>query len=74
MLTVLSPKNLPVEPAVALDQIAAGKPHSAADTIAQRLKSEGARAEPVGRFVEPGTLEPEGPSLLVRSEAVERRG
>ena len=44
VLTVLTPKNLPVRLlremrtlAVALDQIAAGKAHSAADTIAQSV-------------------------------------
>ena len=79
MLTVLAPKNLPVRLlremrtlAVALDQIAAGKAHSAADTIARRLKalelSQSDASWSRAQFIE--LLEPEGPSLLERSEAV----
>ena len=79
VLTVLVPKNLPVRLlremrtlAVALDQIAAGKAHSAADTIAQRLKalelSQSDASWSRAQFIE--LLEPEGPSLLERSEAV----
>ena len=78
VLTVLAPKNLPVRLlremrtlAVALDQIAAGKSHWAADTIA-RLKalelSQSDASWSRAQFIE--LLEPEGPTLLERSEAV----
>ncbi|CAE7375548.1 unnamed protein product [Symbiodinium sp. CCMP2592] len=79
VLTILGPKQLQIRLmremktlATALDQIAAGRAHAAADTIAQRLKAlELSQADGSwnrAQFLE--LLEPEGPSLLERDEAV----
>ncbi|CAE6967009.1 unnamed protein product [Symbiodinium sp. CCMP2592] len=79
VLTVLAPRQMPVRTlremktlAAALDQIAAGRSHSAADLLAQRLKAlELSQTDSTwnrAQFIE--LVEPEGPALLEREEAV----
>ncbi|CAE7520500.1 AMY1.4 [Symbiodinium microadriaticum] len=74
VLIVLGPKQLQVRTlremktlTAALDQIAAGNPHMAADTLAQRLKALELSTTDWNRAQ---FMEPEGPNLLERDEAV----